>query len=227
MAKEQYEAMKKHKKQLEAARRMIDTTEAEHSTAYLAALDSIRDEKGHVDYKKLEETKNQMKFADIMSKHYIKEAKKALKSDISEKDEFESELLMKAYAGVTRAELRRAVASDKKKFTLKSFEANYKPAFMQSITNVLYNAADSHLTEKHIEDIVKYMKLEKHLDTKYLTRDSAVKFLYTYHSNDDEMSRKDIEAIIADSKGMIPEKALKKKKKGKVIPMPTGRSEAA
>ena len=53
MAKDKYEAMKKHKKQLEHAQRVIDTTEAEHSKAYLAALDSIRDEKGHIDYKKL------------------------------------------------------------------------------------------------------------------------------------------------------------------------------
>jgi hypothetical protein len=162
-----------------------------------------------------------------MSKHYIKKAKAALKSDVSEKDEFESELLMKAYAGVTKAELRRQVAKGKKHFTLKAFNEKYRPDFMQSVENVLHDAASSHLTEKHIDDIVKYMKLEDHLDSKYLTRETAVMFLHNYHANDDELPRNSIERIIANSKGAIPEKALKEKKKGKVIPMPTARSRAA
>ncbi|MBR9691391.1 hypothetical protein GOV06_01270 [Candidatus Woesearchaeota archaeon] len=204
MAKEEFEHLKKYKKRSDMRDVLVDTTNVAHTKAHVYAIDEVlRDEKGKVRYERMKKTETQLKLADKMADSYIKDAKKSLKSELSKEDEFESELLMKAYAGVTRAELRRIAADAKEKFTLEEFEKTYKPKFMETIKETLKGAVASHLREEHIEDIIKYTGIDKHgVDYARVRLPEAIRYLDTYHEI-----------------GTVPPKSIPEehKKKGKVI----------
>jgi len=223
---EKHEHLEKHKKLHEKAEKLIDTTEHEGRKVYDTAVESVlRDKDSNlIDYKKLEETEHQLKFADKMADGYLKSAKEALGAD--PKDEFENELLRKAYHGVTKSELRGYVADHKKDFKFDTFKNLMDKKFLPAIKQTLYSTAGQHLTEDHVEDIIKYTGLADIEDfvPDYLTRDGAITILDQYHNKGEKLTRYDVESIIrelgaqASRSGQtspLPEQLLKKKKKEK------------
>ncbi|HLD06950.1 MAG TPA: hypothetical protein VJC16_05470 [Candidatus Nanoarchaeia archaeon] len=188
MAKdEQYEDLikdfLKHKKLYKKSQRLISTTDREHRRAYDSAAELIVDEEGLIDYEKLDDADMQLKFADKMADHYLSKAKQHLKSKASGEDEFENEMLRKAYSGTTRAELRQYVGQLGKKFTFDEFNSHHiKGNFMREIIKTLSGAAASHIKEKHIPHIVKYTKSGEFLDPSKMRLEDAINLLTKYHA---------------------------------------------
>lgn len=173
----------KHKKLFKKANRILATTDREHRRAYDVASELILDEEGLVDYEKLDDADMQLKFADKMADHYLSKAKQHLKSKASGEDEFENELLRKAYAGTTKAELRQYVGEHGSKFTFDRFnQHDVKGKFMREVTHALSGAASSHIREKHIPHVVKFTKSGEFLDASKMGLEEAVALLSEYHT---------------------------------------------
>jgi len=210
-----YKHLDKHKKLHEKAIRMIDTTNHEHRVAYNKGVEEVlKDKDGHIDYEKLDEAKNQLKLADIMSKHYISKAKKSLGVTKHKDDALHNALLMKAYAGVTKDQLIQNIGKYGKNFKYEIFD-KVREGVMKEITQTLLSAVGSHLNDKHIGDIIKYTGADKikEFNPDYLDRESALEMLSNYHMKKEKLTRSDIERMI-DQQG-LSQRLLKKKKKSK------------
>ncbi len=106
----------------EKVRKLLDSTQAAHSAAYNKGLEVIKDDKGEVDYEKLEDTAVQDKFLDKMMDHYLNFAVKKLGLKEMPKDEWEQDVILGRYVGVTRGQLRQTLRKHKGKYTLKEHE---------------------------------------------------------------------------------------------------------
>lgn len=204
------EHIAKYKKLKKKAEQMIDTTDHEHRSAYLKAVDEhIRDKETKlVDYELLENPETQQKFAATMSEHYISKAKQALKVD-KELDEMEKAMLMNAYVGTTKEELKRIIATRGKDLTFTAYDREHRPEFMKKISGVLRGAAGGHLEDKHIGDLVKGAEASDYVNVDYLTLQEA-KNIYSLFEDQGSMSRTMLEDAVR--KGAISKTALKKKK---------------
>ena len=199
---DKYKHLKKHKDNIEKAERIINTTNLEHRTAYNLAVDTLlRNKEGHVDYKKLDENKTALAFADKMAEHYLSRARKELGVE-KKGDLFKDDLLMKAYAGTTKSELRAMAGEAGKNFTYETFDDQRKK-FMENIEKTLLQAASSHITNEHIEDIIKYTGLDKikELNKDLIKREEAIFMLGRYHIKDEPLTKSDIKNFIDKQKG--------------------------
>jgi len=177
---QKYEHLEKHKKRIQKVNKLIETTDLHHRQAYNKAVEDIlKDESGLIDYELLEKDENQNKFADTMADFYISKAKQALKSDIPEEDELGNEMLMRAYTGFTKAQLKRFVAKDGKRFTYERFN-KVKDKLSEGMKESLTAVASDHIKEEHIEDIIKYTKLEDKIDATRIDLDKAKGLLGIY-----------------------------------------------
>jgi hypothetical protein len=177
--KEEKKHIAKYEEKVKHAENMTTHIELTHLENYAkAAKDVLKVEKddveqiGQSDLEKLNETDYQLKFADKLAdlyrdsaKEYFSKAKKenAKKENGDEwkLDEMDEALLVKTLYGTTREELRHQVADSKENFTPKFFTDKYMPKLMENVSNTLAGAAMEHLEKEHIEDIVKYMKIDK------------------------------------------------------------------
>lgn len=152
--------VEKYKKLKKKAGILSDTKTVHHTKAYGDAAEKhLRDEDGLIDYEKLESPELRLKFADEIADLYRNRAQKLFKSGVKPEDEFESELLVNAMYGVTRAELRQIIGSEGKKYTLQS-HLSAMERVQKEIDKRLRNIALGHITEKHIDDIIKYTQAE-------------------------------------------------------------------
>ena len=143
-------------------RKLLDTTHAVHSEAYQKAMDTIRDDKGQIDYEKLEDVKIQDGFLDKMMDHYLSSAVKSLGLKEKPKEEFEQDILLQNYVGVTRGELKRILRSDKSEYTLKRHEG-IRDKLIEKQTGRLLPLRSAHLENKHIEDILKHTGVQDYI----------------------------------------------------------------
>ena len=128
-----------------------------------------------------------------MSDFYISKAKQQFKvSDDAKFDDLEKELLMNAYAGTTKGQLKQHIRKKGKDFTFDHFDQEVKPGLMKQMSQNLYAATTSHLKNEHVGDIVKYTKTDKFLDADKMQIDDAIGVLKSYEAN-----------------GVVPEKGLK------------------
>lgn len=176
------EHIKKYKKLSKKANRMIATMERHHRNAYDAAVDEVLMEDGQVDIDKLDAMENRDKFADKMADHYLSKAKQVLKvKEGKEKlDDLEQELLMNAYTGTTKSQLKQYVREKGKKFTFDHFYTEVRPGIMKSINQNLRNATMSHFKNDHIGDIVKHTKTEEIFDKGKMQLGEALGILQEY-----------------------------------------------
>ena len=66
-----YAHLKEVKKKQKDLQKILDTVEVTHTKAFLkAAGEHLKDEKGQIDYSKLDKTSVQRKYADTMADHY-------------------------------------------------------------------------------------------------------------------------------------------------------------
>lgn len=177
------EHISKYKKLSKKAEQMIHTMERHHRGAYDKALDDVLTRDGQVDMELLENQENQEKFANKMADHYISKAKQMFKTkDDAKFDDLEKELLINAYAGTTKAQLRQIVKSAGKGFTFDLFynHEEMRPKMMENIKQKLGTATIGHFDQKHIGDIVKYIGASKFVDDKKMTLQDAIHLLGEY-----------------------------------------------
>ncbi len=163
------------------ADQMITTMHRHHRGAYDKAIDDVLTKDGQVDMEMLEDTKTQEKFANVMADHYISKAKRLFKTkDDAKFDDLEKELLMNAYAGTTKAQLRHLVKTHKKGFTFEHFYGKEVPGMAKHIKDNLAAAASSHIQEENLDDILKYTGADKHIKKDILERDHGIALLDIY-----------------------------------------------
>ena len=153
--------VEKYKKLEKKAKRILDTLELHHAKAYThAAGEHLMDKEGDLDYEKLDDEDTRSKFADTMAKFYTEQAAKRLKSGAKPEDQFENALLMKAVYGTTQEEIRRAIAAAKKDYTIGQHLKGSKE-LIEKVGENLAGVSTAHITEKHIDDILRYTKAEE------------------------------------------------------------------
>ena len=174
----------KFQKLSKKAKQMIATTDKHHRNAYDAAVEAVLMDKGYVNEDKLKDMKVREEFADKMADFYVGKEKQQFKVGKDAKfDELETELLMNAYAGTTRGQLKQYVKKVGKKFTFDHFNTELRPGLMKGIEENLDAATVGHFGQEHVGDIVKYTGAGKFLDAGKMTVQDAVGVLGQYENN--------------------------------------------
>ncbi|MBW2965648.1 hypothetical protein KY342_00930 [Candidatus Woesearchaeota archaeon] len=212
-----YKHLKKYEKRSREADNISTHLDLTHMETYAkAAKKVLKVDKDNVedirqkDLTKLQETKHQIAMADEMADMYKASAKEYFskaKKDAGEKwdlDEFDEALLIRALYGTTRQELRMRIAELQDRFNPNNF-MQLKDKMMERIKDDLKAAASSHLKDSHIEDIIKYVKIEEHVDPSRVALPEAIDYLEAYIK----------EGTISPKK--IPKKHKKPKKEEKVL----------
>ena len=170
----------KHKKLYKHASELVDTAQQTHSEAYTNAVNKhLKNDKGMVDFEKLEDDKVQTLFVKTMSDMYITKAKQHFK--VSEDlTDLEEGMLMQVYAGITTSELRNLVSRHRKGFTHAVF-GQYQGRIGQQLQQRLYEAAGGHLLESQVPEIVKQVGLEGKIDSAKITLEEARGILEEFH----------------------------------------------
>lgn len=210
MAKKKPEHIAKYDALLKKARKIADTTEHEHSVAYSTAAEALlRDEEGNIDYELLENPDVQQQFADKMTDHYLSKANKLFKAKLKKEDVFQKDLLLRAYAGITKTELEHLIRTHGKKYTLPRHE-EVKSELMKKIRQELHRTAASHLKEEHVTDLVRHMGIEDIVDASKMRIEDAAS-LYPLYKERGPLSEETIRDIYREQ-GVSPI-FLKPKKK--------------
>lgn len=153
--------VEKYKKLSKKARMISETISVHHAKAYSDAAEKhLKDKEGYIDYEKLEDFDLRQKFADEIAEFYRTQARKILKSGVKPEDEFENELLVNAMYGTTRAQLRQLVQQYGKNYKL-GLHLKAQQKAEKAIAQRLQQVSLGHITEKHIDDIIKYTQVEK------------------------------------------------------------------
>ena len=174
----------KFQKLSKKAKQMINTTSKHHRNAYDAAVEAVLMKDGYVDQDRLKDMKVREEFADKMADFYVGKARQQFKVGKDAKfDELETELLMNAYAGTTRGQLKQYVKKAGKKFTFDHFNTEQRPALMEGLEKNLNSATVSHFDQKHVGDIVKYTGAGKFLDAGKMNLQDAFGVLDQYENN--------------------------------------------
>lgn len=160
---------------LDKKEKILNTFDHHHQTAYNKAVDKhLKDKDGNIDYKLLKKTKAQGQFADTLAKSLLEEAVKQF--DYKGKDEFKKDMLLSAYHGVTRQELRGIVSEYGDKFTYDAF-ANVKNKIKKNVESKLTSTVGAHLGDEHIDDIIKHVGVGDYVERSLVTRESALSML--------------------------------------------------
>jgi hypothetical protein len=163
MAKKKPESVEKFHVKERAIDKIINTHEAEHSAVYVSMQNEfLRDDKGEIDYNKLDDKKLQDKVVDFMANEYVERAQKYLGASKPE-NEIEEGIVLQRYFGITREQLRAKIKKIGKDYTLAEHEAMRKE-HIKNITQELRPLAHEHITEDDLEDIVKYIGAEDMID---------------------------------------------------------------
>lgn len=205
------EHIKKYKSLKKKAKKITDTTEIEHSKAYLAAAEILKNEEGQIDYEKLEEPEVQEKFVSKMTEHYLERANKYFGSKVKPEDELQVNQLLKTYAGITRDQLSRFVKTFGEEYTQKKHEA-VRDKFMDEVREELAKTTAAHLKEEHAPDFLKGMKgIDDIVDKEKVTLNDAL-ILYNIYEKYGDITPKSIKSTYRAMERPSPV-FLKKKKK--------------
>ncbi len=171
----------KHKKLYTHATQLHDTAVHTHQAAYQSAVNKhLVGDDGEVNFEKLDNLKIQREFIDTMADTYISKAQQHFKISKDKKlDDLEKDMLMKAYAGVTRGTIKQYVNAHGKNFKHQQFN-QFTQQYTRDLQQQLYASASAHIEEEHIPDIVKHVGLEAKLDGGKITVQEAAHLLETY-----------------------------------------------
>ncbi|MEE9525205.1 MAG: hypothetical protein V3V78_01190 [Candidatus Woesearchaeota archaeon] len=168
--KEYHKAIKDYNKHSDIAENLVTGMDLSHMRIYSSTAEEVLGVEGKPNQKdldKLKKTENQIKFADtyldkciddFLEKKVGKDeaAKAALKKKLKLDDRFEQALATRAHYGTTRDELRDILSKEKENFTPDKFMDSYKTGFMKTFKADIRGAAGYHLTEEHVDPILKY-----------------------------------------------------------------------
>ena len=169
--------------------KIVATTELTHSDAYNKAIKKLlKDEKGDIDYNKLDDADTQLKLVREMTKHYLEAAKEYFKVDIDtedleNEDSLKADMLLKAYAGVTKGYLHSLISQHRSGYTLRKHNemaSDLVDQIKKELTGTIY----APLKGEHAEDVVKHIKADEFLDHERMDRGDLVTALETYFAND-------------------------------------------
>lgn len=187
---------------------LIDTLDVHHHEAYTSAAEKhLKDEKGEIDYKRLKEGKVQQDVAQTMVDFYVEKAKTKLGIPKEKKlSEEEIDMLLSAYANITKGELLELLREYKDDFKLATFSQHVRDpqkGLLARVSAKMMPSATSHIedTEKDKRDIIKAMGLEGKIDPKYITRQQVLKHAASYHKNKGVISPGEYEDEVYAMKG--------------------------
>ncbi|MFH1182430.1 MAG: hypothetical protein V1702_05710 [Candidatus Woesearchaeota archaeon] len=161
--------------------KLADTIELHHAEAYNAAAKKHLMEGGQLDYNKLKDSKVRQQMADTMTDTYVKQATEAFKTGAI--PDTHKDLLMKAYHGVTKGELKKLIEDSEEDFTLGAFHGQAKK-LRDNVHNMLAPTAWSHLTDDDKPGVIKAIGLEGKLDPKAIRLDELGQQMVAYHVHD-------------------------------------------
>lgn len=199
--------------------RLLENTKAVHSQAYLTAAEALKEEgETEFDLERLEDVKYQDKFLDKMVDHYLSSAVKKLGLKAKPKDEWEQDVLLQQYMGVTRAELRRELRVMKGKYNLEHHE-DKRDKLIKKQGEELVPLRYGHLEKKHIGDILDYVGVKRHLRHENIENPEQVAgLLDIYKSRGEQLTLADLaqtnlpQAFYTDNAKKELEELKKKKK---------------
>jgi len=172
---------------LDAIDDLVDTLDVHHHEAYTSAAEKhLMKADGNLDYKKLKDGKVQEDFAQTMVDFYIEKAKNKFGISQAKKlSEEETDMLLSAYANVTKGSLLELLRENKDEFKLQMFSTNVRSerGILAQVRARMTPSATSHIqdTSEDKTDIVKEMGLEQMVDPEYMTRDQVIGLGQQYH----------------------------------------------
>ncbi len=178
----------------DAVNRLADTIEIHHQKAYTeAALKHLKDKEGNLDYKMLKKAEVRTAMANQMADYYTEEAHKYFKIDpkASKLSDMQKEMLINAYAGITRGQLHDTIHKSEDDFTLPEF-SKLVVRIKQRIGEQLGASAYAHIQDKpeHKKAILKELGLEGKVDTELLRVDELHALMEAHHQNGGVISPK-------------------------------------
>lgn len=194
-----------HNKLYKHAKQLVATATHTHSEAYNKAVDKHLMKDGLVDFDLLDKEDVQKKFVDTMGDIYISKAKQQLKVK-KDLNDLEKDMLMQAYSGTTKHELRGLVQRKGKDLDHISFTQEAMQRYIPVLQQNLYASAGQHIEDKNINDIVKYVGLDKKVDSAKLDVMETRALLRAHHDGEGSISDGQLRQI-------IPRTKHKKKKK--------------
>ena len=166
--------------------KLLANTKKVHSDAYSVAADQLKKD-GDVEFdpKLLDDVKFQDKFLDKMMDHYINFAMEKLNIKDKPKNEFEEDVILQKYIGVTKAEMRNILRENKSGYTQEAHEKK-RDELIKKQQKELIPLRHGHMDESNIEDILNHTKSGKYFVKDNIeTVDSVVDLLDLYRLNGD------------------------------------------
>ena len=172
------------------ATRLADTIEIHHEQAYLKAADThLKGEDGLHDYSRLKDKDVRDKFAEEMTSFYVDKARAYFKIDKDHKlDDMQTDLIMQAYAGITRSALKERLKQLRHRFTLEEFKP-LVAEIKQEVRQKLNTSITSDLKEENIDSMVEEMGLQKEIDPNKLPLEEAKLMALNYIANDSHVPK--------------------------------------
>ena len=179
MNKKEFDAMKQL---FEKKNKLLDTTEVVHSEVYDQAVrEVLTDKDGKVDYNMLKDIGIQDKFSNKLKDLYAQAARKGLGIKENKKGEFEEELLIKAYIGVTSETIRGHVSKKRHNYTKAAHSGlvtELKENQDQELTPIVY----SKLKTKDIPSVIKNIPgADKYIDHTKIRREEVMGILQQHY----------------------------------------------
>ncbi len=176
-------AFETYKAKRKAIDKLVDTIYIHHHEAYTSAAQKhLKDEKGLIDYSKLEDVATQDKFAQEMTDFYVEKAKSyfGIGKD-KELDEQQIEMLLMAYSGVTKTELFTLARKYGEDFTLPAYKQTIDDV-QKSLMKKLTPLTTAHVKDEHKGEIIQEMGLEDRIDSAKITTEELSALMHEYHN---------------------------------------------
>ena len=174
---------------------LLETTVEVHDDAYQALRDYLRGKGG---LEALEDESIHDDAVDVMVKQYITSAKEKLAETRGmemPENEFEEDIFMQRYLGITRQGLKEFVDKVRSKYTKKQHETIRDKLLERQIAE-LKPLASAHMDDSHVDAILDYTGADQYVREGHeLTLDKVSDFLDTY-KNKGEVALSDLEEMV-------------------------------
>ena len=161
---------------------IINSTSNAHSEAYLAAVSILKDEKDKdPDYSKLEDKAIREQFIEKLMDSYLTFATQQSGGSKPQSD-FEKDVLMQKYIGVTRNQLAEIIHKSKSNYSIKNHES-IRDELIKKQTKELTPLASSHLNKEHLESILEHTGTKSYFNKEALDVAHGANLLGAYKQN--------------------------------------------
>ncbi|MBI2133900.1 hypothetical protein HYU11_04415 [Candidatus Woesearchaeota archaeon] len=174
-------ALETFKAKRKAIDQLIHTIELHHHDAYITAAKKHLSDGNVIDYSRLEDTAIQDKFAQEMTDFYVEKAKTYFGiSPDKALDDQQIEMLLLAYAGITKSNLFELTRRYGEDFTLRAYRGQIDQV-QEAIAKRMLPLAETHIKDEHKAGIIKEMSLEDKIDASKITTPQLAGLMHEYH----------------------------------------------